>query len=108
MIRGGVFTGWFVSTFFNHNSLPNHLHQYPLGSSAVEFAVEDLFPGAEVEFSVGDGDDDFSAHDLAFVMSVGVVFTGAVVVVALRRSVEGGEVLEPFFCNRDAVPVRRR
>jgi hypothetical protein len=36
-----------------------------------------LFPGAEIEFAFGDGDDDFAAHDLALQMSVGVVLAGA-------------------------------
>ena len=31
---------------------------------AVKFAVENLFPGAEIEFAFGDGDDHFSPHDL--------------------------------------------
>src|SRR5687767_1842047 len=63
---------------------------------AVEFAVEDLFPGAEVKFAVGDGDDDFAAHDLAFEVGVGVVFAGAVVVVLGGGGV-GSEFFEPDF-----------
>ncbi len=61
--------------------LANNFHQGALSPAAVEFAVEDLFPGAEIEFAFGDGDDDFAAHDLALEMGVGVVFAGAVVAV---------------------------
>src|ERR1700722_7581126 len=66
------------------------------GSVAVEFAVEDLFPGAEIELAAGDGDADFAAHDLALLVGVGVVFAGVVVLVLRRRGV-GGEFFEPFF-----------
>ena len=59
------------------------LDEYPLCSAAVEFSVKDLLPGAEIEAAFRDGDDDFPPHDLAFVVSVGVVFAGSVVVVAL-------------------------
>ncbi len=45
--------------------------------AAVEFAVEDLFPRAEVEFVGGDRDHNFTAHNLPFEMRVGVVFAGA-------------------------------
>ena len=68
-------------------SLPNDLDQHALSAAAVEFAVEDLFPRAEIEFAFGDGDDDFAAHDLAFQVGVGVVFAGAVVVVGAGRRV---------------------
>jgi len=66
------------------------------GSVAVEFAVEDLFPGAEIELAACDGDDDFAAHDLALHVGVGVVFTGIIVLVLRCRGV-GGEFFEPFF-----------
>src|ERR1700730_2006113 len=52
--------------------LPNHLHEHLLRPAAVEFAVKDLLPGAEVELAGGDGDDDFAAHDLPLEMGVGV------------------------------------
>ena len=55
-----------------------------------------MFPRAEVEFAVGDGDDDFAAHDLAFEVGVGVVFAGAVVVV-LGGGRVGSEFFEPHF-----------
>ncbi len=41
---------------------------------AVEFAVEDLLPRAEIEFAFGDRDDDVAAHDLTLEMRIGVVF----------------------------------
>ena len=34
-------------------SFTDDLDQYPLGSSAVELSVEDLFPGPEIELSPG-------------------------------------------------------
>jgi hypothetical protein len=65
--------------------------------AAVELAVEDLFPGAEVELAVGDGHDDLPAHHLPLHVGVGVVLAGAVVGVALGRSVEGSELLQPLL-----------
>ena len=64
----------------------DNFDQRAFAAAAVEFAVEDLFPRPEIEFAVGDGDDDFAAHDLALQVGVGVVFAGAVVAVALVGS----------------------
>ena len=75
----------------------NHLHQHALGPAAVEFAVEDLFPGAEIELALGDRDDDLAAHDLAFHVGIGIVFARAVVLVALGRRIERGQSLEPLL-----------
>ena len=69
--------------------LPNDLDQHPLAPAAVELAVEDLLPRAEVELALGDGHDDLAAHDLPLQVGVGVVLAGAVVVVVLRRRVAG-------------------
>jgi hypothetical protein len=76
--------------------LPDDLDQHPLGPVAVEFAVENLFPRAEVEFPLGDGDDDFPAHDLTLQMGVGVVLAGAVVVVMVRVGIERRQFLQPL------------
>ena len=75
-----------------------------LSPAAVEFAVEDLFPRAEIEFAFGDGDDDFAAHDLAFHVGVGVVFAGAVVVVG-GWSARAARVFPARPRSRDAGPT---
>jgi hypothetical protein len=72
--------------------LANNFHERPLPPVPIELSIKDLFPRAEVKFAVGDRDDDFPAHDLAFEMGVGVVFTGAVVMV-----LRGGRVRREFF-----------
>src|SRR6516162_6403016 len=54
-------------------SIPDHLDQHALLAAAVELAVEDLFPRAEVELSLRHRDDDLPPHDLALVMRVAVV-----------------------------------
>ena len=74
--------------------LPNDLHQHPLPSPPVKLSVENLFPGAKVEFAFGDRDDDFAAHDLAFHVRVGIVLPGAVVVI-LRSWRMRSELLKP-------------
>ena len=66
-----------------HGLFPNNLHQHPLPPSPVELVIENVFPRAEMQLAARNGDDDFTAHDLAFVVGVGVVFAGAVVVISL-------------------------
>ena len=63
---------------------------------AVEFAVENLFPRPEIEFAFGDRDDDFAAHDLTFEMGVGVVFSGAIVLISGGRRV-WRQFFQPLF-----------
>src|SRR5204863_2810844 len=67
--------------------LSDNLDQHSLFSSAVEFAVENLFPRAEIQFAFGNRDDDFPAHDLTFEVGVSVVFAGAIVPIGGSRSV---------------------
>ena len=78
------------------NLLPDDFDQDALAALAVKFTVEDLLPGAEVEFAFGDGDYDFAAHYLALEVGVGVVLAGAVVVVMFDGLVRG-EFFEPDF-----------
>src|SRR6185295_10546777 len=87
----------FTSTSWPCVSLPDHLHQHPLRPAAVELAVEDLLPRAEVELPLRDRDHDLPAHHLPFVVGVAVVLAGLVVVVALGARVVGGEPLEPLL-----------
>ena len=72
----------------------DNFHQGAFATAAVDLAVENLFPGAEIEFAFGDGDHDFAAHDLALEMGVGVIFAGAIVAVSAGRRVRR-EFFEP-------------
>src|SRR5215470_10939891 len=76
--------------------LPNNLHQNALAPSSVKLAVEDLFPGAEVQLSASDRDDHFASHDLAFYMRVGIVLAGIVVPVLFCRFMRR-QLFEPNF-----------
>ena len=81
----------------NHIRLfPDDFDQHPFPSSPVEFTVEYLFPGAEVEFALGDGNNNLAPHDLAFQMRIGIVLTRAVVVV-LRGWFMRGELFQPHI-----------
>jgi len=71
-------------TLRSPQSFPNNLHQHPLASPSVEFSIEDLFPGAEVQFAFGNGHHDFAAHDLAFHVGIRIILSRAVVVVLGR------------------------
>src|SRR3954463_11523136 len=79
---------------------PNDFDKHPLRPPAVEFTVKNPLPRAEIEIAPRDRDEDLAAHDLALVMGVGVVLTGAVVLIALRRWIERGQLLKPLFIVR--------
>src|SRR5581483_8884447 len=84
-----------LSGVHRRRSLPDDLDQNPLGPVTVELAVEDLFPRSKVELALGNGHDDFPAHDLSLQVGVGVVLTRSVVVVVVRVGIEGSELLQP-------------
>jgi len=85
-VRGGAETRFLFSDDFD---------QHAFAAEAVEFPVEDLLPRSEVEAAVGHGDNNFTAHDTAFEMGVGVVFRTVVTVLAV--GVFRGELLQPLF-----------
>ena len=70
----------------------NHFDQDTLGAAAIEFAVEDLLPRAEVELAVGHSDHHLAAHHLALVMRIAVVLAGAVVMVPHGAGSNGASV----------------
>lgn len=84
--------------------LADDLDEDSFAASAIKFVVEDVFPRAEVQLAVGDRYDDLAAHDLSFVVSVGVVFSGSIVQVPallwIRACVEGHQFLEPTLVVR--------
>jgi hypothetical protein len=56
------------------------LYQYPFPPLAVKFPVENLFPGAKVELTSGNGCYHFPPHDLPFHMRIGVYLAGIVAI----------------------------
>ncbi len=78
-------------------SLPNDFYQHSLSAASVKLVIKDVLPRAEMQLAIGDGNDDFAAHDLPFVVCVGVVLAGLIVVIPVRRRVEGSQLFEPFF-----------
>ena len=76
--------------------VPYDLDQNALRPPAIEFAVEDSLPRSEVKSTVSDGNDDFAAHDLSFVVGVPVIFARAIVLVAADWFM-WGEFFEPAF-----------
>jgi len=57
-------------------SFPDDFDQYPFSPAPVKLAVKDLFPRAEVQPAVRDGDHYFPSHDLALEVGVPVVLLG--------------------------------
>lgn len=51
------------------------LYKNPLPSPAVEFTVEDLLPGPEIQPAVRDRNNHLPAHYLPLHMGIGIVFT---------------------------------
>ena len=68
------------------------LHQHSLPSSTIKFAVENLFPRAEIKFALSDCDYHVAAHDLALEMGVGIVLAGAIMSIRI-----GGGMRRQFF-----------
>ena len=60
---------------------------------AVELGIENLLPGAEVELSVGDWDNDFVVNDQRLQVRVSVVLAGLVMLVVLA---EGSQRFQPL------------
>ena len=82
------------STTTAFQSLPNNLHKYTLATTAIKFAVENLFPRTEIELPFGDGHNNFTAHDLSLHVRVGVVLAGTIMLV-LRCGCVRREFLQP-------------
>ena len=83
----------------------NDFYQGAFTAAAVKFAVENLFPRAEIEFPFCDSDNDFPPHDLAFQMGVSIVFAGEIM------SVMGGgrvrcELFQPGLVIRQQAVLR--
>ncbi len=75
-------------------SFANNFHQHALSSAAIEFAIEDLLPRTEVQFALGDRDDNLASHNLPFHVRIGIVLAGTVVHVLAYRLVRG-ELFQP-------------
>src|SRR5208282_6546283 len=76
------------SRLFSH-----HFYEHAFVAPPVEFGVENLLPGTEVELAAGHRDDDFVVNDQRFQMRVSVVLTGLVMPVVLP---EGRELFQPL------------
>jgi hypothetical protein len=73
--------------------LSHHFDDYPLLTLAVEFGVENALPGAEVEASSCDRDNDFVMNEQCLEMRIAVGFAGIVMVIILAKR---SELFEPF------------
>lgn len=76
--------------------ISDDLYQHAFPAPTVELTVKDLFPGAEIQFALGDGDDNLPAHNLALHVSVRIVLPGAVMFV-LRSGRVRRQLLEPHL-----------
>ena len=83
--------------------LPKHLDDHPLRPPAVELAVEDLLPGAQVEPAVGHGHDHLVVDEQVLQVRVAVVLAAAVMAVVARI----GQELARHVVRR-LLPARRR
>ena len=65
--------------------LSDDLDQHALPPSAVELAVEDLLPRAEIQLPIHYRYHHLPPHHLAFQVRIGIILTGAVVPVLVNR-----------------------
>ena len=77
-------------------SLPNNLYEDSFAAQALELVVKDVLPRPQVQLAVRDGDNYLTAHDLPFVVGVSVILAGTIMVIPFRRSIERGQLLQPF------------
>ena len=63
------------------NLLPDDLDERSFAPSTIKFTIENLLPGTEVQFALGDGDHDFTPHYLPFEVRVRVILPCSVVLV---------------------------
>lgn len=75
-------------------SLANNFLKHTFAAAAIGLAVENRIPGAEVQFAPDNGYYDLAPHNLAFRVRIGIVFTGAVVMI-LRRWLMRREHFQP-------------
>src|SRR5262245_35860688 len=64
-------------------SFSDDLDQHSFLSAAIKFSIEDLLPWTEIQLAVGNGNDDFASHDLAFDVGIRIVFARIVVPVLI-------------------------
>src|SRR5262245_62365495 len=92
----------FGLTFIFYEKLfSDNFHQNAFTPPAVELALENLFPGAKIEFALGNGDDNFASHHLSLMVCFGIFFAGIVVAILLDLFV-GRQFFQP-----DAVIVMK-
>ncbi len=75
---------------------PYNFYQDTLAAAAVEFAVKDLFPRAEIQAASANRHHHFPAHHLALEMRIGIILARQIVPV-LRKRLVGRKRLQPFF-----------
>jgi hypothetical protein len=78
-------------------SLAHHFHDHPLVALAVEFGIEDPLPGSQVEFALGDRNDDLVVDEQRLQMRVAVVFAGLMVFVVVAEGCQRFQSLIDIF-----------
>src|SRR5258705_10317670 len=62
--------------------LPDDLPQHSFPNPTIKPAIENLFPGPEVQLTDCNCHDNLAAHHLSLEVSVSVIFSGFIVVIA--------------------------
>ena len=71
------------------------IFQDPFSSFPIEFPIENLLPGAQIQFPVGDSHHSLPAHDLAFEMRIGIVLKAIMGI--LGMGLFGSQFFQPFL-----------
>jgi hypothetical protein len=75
--------------------LANDLDQDAFLAPAVEFTVEDLLPGPEIQRSIRNSHNNLPSHNLPLVVCITVFLAGAIVVIAFWAGVKGRKSFQP-------------
>src|SRR5215467_3582843 len=88
-IRCTTMIDWILWSLMQFRSFTHNFYENALFTTAVEFAVEYLLPGAKVQPPCANRDHDFPAHYLPFNVGIRIVLTGAIVQVICGRLMRG-------------------
>jgi len=84
-----------LSSFLKSISLTNDFNQYPLIPLSIKFTIKDSFPSPKMQISICYSHHHFSAHNLPFMVSISIVFSGSIMMVFFRAWIKWGNFFQP-------------
>ena len=98
---------YFINNFplfiFDYWLFSNNFIRYPFSSSSIKFSIKYLFPWSKMELTLGNRDNNFSAHNLKFMVCIPIIFPSKVMVLTGQWFM-GSQCFKPFLL----IPVQSR